>query len=127
MTPSPTSSNEEYTATSAAGYSTNYTKTKTKQPSPSKTQDRGNVQNQSKSRDNGYTANNNPCKHCKMYGLRNHHPHVLIEQCFWKKKRTGFGPQYCCTIMEVCFKPRHRFSAKLGRYDDDTDSGEETE
>ena len=122
------------TAASATGSSSDSTaygrSSRTRPPSRrhgERTSERGSSRHRSHSRSAEHTADNNPCKHCKKHGRRNRHPGVAEERCFWNKKWKGFRPRYCCTAMDVKFKSRARFSAKLGGYDDNTTSGEESE
>ena len=111
-------SDDEGTAASATGNS---------RSSRSRTRDRNKPRERSKSRGDDFTAENNPCKYCKRHKRRNRHPQVPAEQCFWNKKWKGFRPRYCCKVLGTRFRPREDFSAKLGGYDDETTSGEETE
>ena len=126
------SDEDKGTAASAAGSSSDSSRGRPSRSSCPKPRDRGerdrgSTRHRSKSRSDDFTAENNPCKHCKRHGRHNCHPGVEEARCFWNKKWKGFRPKYCCRAMDVKFKSRSNFSAKLGGYDDDTTSGEETE
>jgi len=59
----------------------------------------------------------NDCPHCKKF----HHkkPHKADpEKCMWNKKCKGYRFKSICDELEVDFKPRHTFSAKLGGYEE---------
>ena len=41
-----------------------------------------------------WTADNNPCKHCKNHGQHKRHPQTEVARCFWNKKWGGWRPDY---------------------------------
>ena len=123
----------EGTAMSAAGYNSDSSDEKSRRPSRSKTK-RGGKGNRDRSKSRNarddYTAENNPCKHCRKSGRRNRHPNVPAESCFWNKKWKGFRPRYCCKVMDVKYRSRDKFPASLGGFEvstDETTSGEESD
>ncbi len=67
------------------------------------------------------TKKKNVCPHCKKYGNHRPHPKTPHEKCFWNKEWKGWRPCPVCDELEVTFKPRSKFSAKLGslRNDDE--------
>jgi hypothetical protein len=67
------------------------------------------------------TKKKNDCPHCKKYGNRRPHPKTPHEKCFWNKEWKGWHPRPVCDELEVTFKQRSKFSAKLGglRNDDE--------
>ena len=60
----------------------------------------------------------NDCPHCKKFERRKAHPHVPQDKCMWNKKYKGYCFKSICDELEVNFKPRHKFSSKLGGYKD---------
>ncbi len=67
------------------------------------------------------TKKKNDCPHCKRYGNCHPHPKTPHEKCFWNKEWKGWRPHPVWDELEVTFKPRSKFSAKLGglRNDDE--------
>jgi hypothetical protein len=61
--------------------------------------------------------NNSP--HCKKFNRCRPHPNVLKDKCFWNKKYNSWCPRTVCDELEVKFKPRSKFIAKLGGYPED--------
>jgi hypothetical protein len=61
----------------------------------------------------------NNCPHCKKFNQRCPYPNILKDKCFWNKKYKGWCPRTVCNELEVEFKPRSKFTAKLGGYPED--------
>jgi hypothetical protein len=61
----------------------------------------------------------NNCPYCKKFNRRCPHPNVPKDKCFWNKKYKGWRPRMVCNELEVDFKPRSKFTAKLGGYPED--------
>jgi hypothetical protein len=63
---------------------------------------------------------NNP--HCiKFHQIK---PHCVSEdKCMWNKKYKGYQFKSICDKLEVAFKPRHKFTADLGRYAEQDSNG----
>ena len=61
----------------------------------------------------------NNCPHCKKFNRCRPHPNVPKDKCFWNKKYKGWRPRMVCDKLEVKFKPRSKFTAKLGGYPED--------
>jgi len=66
----------------------------------------------------------NTCPHCKKYHRRKPH-RVEPDKCMWNKKYKGYHFKSICDELEVDFKPRITFSAALGGYAEQDDSGGE--
>jgi hypothetical protein len=58
----------------------------------------------------------NNCPHCKKFNRCCPHPNVPKDKCFRNKKYKGWRPRTVCDKLEVEFKPRSKFTAKLGEY-----------
>ena len=56
----------------------------------------------------------NDCLHCKKIGRKRPHPNTSHDKCFWNKGYKGWRPRSICDELEIDFKPRSKFSAKLG-------------
>jgi hypothetical protein len=57
----------------------------------------------------------NTCPHCKKFHRMK--PHwVKLDKCMWNKKYKGYHFKSIFIELEVAFKPRHKFSAKIGEY-----------
>ncbi len=123
------SSDEEGTAASATGYTSDVT-TDTRRPSRLKSKSGKEKRASSKSRSTRgeeYTAENNPCKHCKKWGRRNRHPQTTGDKCFWNKKWKGFRPRYVCRKMNIPFHNKDSFPAHLGGYASDVETTSDEE
>jgi hypothetical protein len=59
------------------------------------------------------------CPHCKKFNQRRPHPNVPKDKCFWNKKYKDWCPRMVRNKLEVKFKPRSKFTAKLGGYPED--------
>ncbi len=57
----------------------------------------------------------NTCPHYKKFHCKKPHQ-VELDKCMWNKKYKGNRFKLICNKLEVAFKPRHQFSAKLGGY-----------
>jgi hypothetical protein len=68
---------------------------------------------QKKDKDN--KPKKNTCPHCKKFHCKKPHQ-VELDKCMWNKKYKGYHFESICNELEVAFKPRHKFSAKLGGY-----------
>ncbi len=68
---------------------------------------------QKKDKDN--KPKKNTCPHCKKFHCKKPHQ-VELDKCMWNKKYKGYHFESICNKLEVAFKPRHKFSAKLGGY-----------
>ncbi len=68
---------------------------------------------QKKDKDN--KLKKNTCPHCKKFHCKKPHQ-VEPDKCMWNKKYKGYHFKLICDELEVAFKPRHKFSAELGRY-----------
>jgi hypothetical protein len=66
----------------------------------------------------------NTCPHCKKYHHRKPH-RVEPDKCMRDKKYKGYRFKSICDELEVDFKPRITFSAALGMYAEQDDSGGE--
>ena len=75
----------------------------------------------SKSRDDKDKVKNT-CPHCKVFKCRLAHPNVPEAKCHWNPKRKCYRQRWICDEMEIVFKPRHKFSADMGGYPDDSDN-----
>ena len=60
----------------------------------------------------------NDCPFCKHIEHRKAHTHIPQNKCMWNKKYKGCRFKSICNKLEVNFKPRHKFSSKMGRYKD---------
>ena len=58
----------------------------------------------------------NDCPHCKKFKRRKPHTHITHDKCMWNKKYKGYRFKSICNELEVNFKPRHKFSSKMGGY-----------
>ncbi len=64
----------------------------------------------------------NTCPHCKKFHRTK--PHCVSEdKCMWNKKYKGYQFKSICNKLEVAFKPRHKFTADLGRYAEQDSDG----
>jgi hypothetical protein len=73
----------------------------------------GGRRKQKKDKDN--KPKKNTCPHCKKF----HHKkprQVEPDKCMWSKKYKGYRFKLICDKLKVAFKPRNKFSAKLGWY-----------
>jgi hypothetical protein len=61
------------------------------------------------------------CPYCKKIQCRKPYP-VDLEKCMWNKKYKGYQFKSICNKLEVAFKPRHLFTAEMGRYTKTEDS-----
>ena len=59
------------------------------------------------------------CPHCKKFNQCRPQPNVPKDKCLWNKKNKGWRPRTVCDKLEVEFKPRSKFTAKLGGYPED--------
>ena len=48
-------------------------------------------------------------------------PHLKVpkDKCFWNKKYKGWSPRTVYDELEIDFKPKRKFTAKMGRYPED--------
>lgn len=79
----------------------------------------------SASRNSGGDGERNKCPHCKKYKRKKAHPNTPESKCFWNKDYKGYRKDWICREMEMKYVPRHKFSAALGGYPEDSDSGSE--
>lgn len=86
-----------------------------------KSGERGKSRTGSRSRDNNDKVRNT-CPHCKVFKRRLAHPNVPEAKCHWNPKRKCYRQRWICDEMEIVFKPRHKFSADMGGYPDDSDN-----
>ena len=77
-------------------------------------------------RDINVNGKGNDCTHCNKFERRKPHPHIPHNKCMWNKKYKGYRFKSICDELEVNFKPRHKFSSKMGGYKD-PNSDEESE
>jgi hypothetical protein len=68
---------------------------------------------QKKDKDN--KQKKNMCPHCKKFHRKEPHQ-VEQDKCMWNNKYKGYRFKSICNNLKVAFKPRHKFSAKLGGY-----------
>jgi hypothetical protein len=57
----------------------------------------------------------NTSPYCKKFYRKKIHQ-VEPDKCMWKKKYKGYRFKLICDKLEVAFKPRHKFSTKLGMH-----------
>ncbi len=81
-------------------------------------------QEKKKKKDDNDVSTKNTCPHCKKFQRTKPH-HVNPEKCMWNKKYKGYHFKSICNELEMAFKPRHKFTAELGRYADKEDSESE--
>jgi hypothetical protein len=86
-----------------------------------KSRERGKSHTSSKSRHDQDTVKNT-CPHCKVFKRRLAHPNVPEAKCHWNPKRKCYRQRWVCDEMEIAFKPRHKFSADMGGYPNDSDN-----
>ena len=68
---------------------------------------------QKKDKDNKPKKNTWP--HCKNFHCKKPHQ-VEPDKCMWNRKYKGYCFKSICNKLKVAFKPRHKFSAKLGGF-----------
>ncbi len=82
----------------------------------------GKNEKKKKTKDSNDSSTTNNCPHCKKFHRKK--PHCVDpEKCMWNKKYKGYCFKSICDELEIVFKPRHKFTAELGRYATKEDSG----
>jgi hypothetical protein len=63
-----------------------------------------------------------PLPTLKAFKLRKPHPRINEDKCFWNKKYKGYRAKWIFDEIELKYKPRHRFAADMGGYQEDSAS-----
>ena len=77
-------------------------------------------------RDESAKRGKNKCPHCKKFGQKNPHPNIPFDKCRWNQKWKGYRNQYQCAEMELPYKPRWKFTPKLGGFPRDSSDSEDS-
>ncbi len=75
-----------------------------------------------KEKDNDKEPKKNTCPHCKKYHCKKSH-RIKPDKCMWNKKYKRYRFKSICNELKVAFKPCITFTADLGGYAANEDSG----
>ena len=100
----------------AYGATTDNSSTYTKSPKSRRNWKGCKAKDADESDDKEKIKKNNECPYRKKFNLCRPHPSEPKDKCFWNKKYKGWRPRTVCNELEIDFKPRSKFTAKLGGY-----------